>query len=78
MGPELADGLRDHEAQGDEFRTTPLWGLRFRTELLHDGRARTVDTAIRAHGGAASPALVAYLGGSEQDRIDLLDFLGTL
>jgi hypothetical protein len=31
------------------FRTAPLWGLRVRPQLLHDGSALTLDEAIRKH-----------------------------
>ena len=30
-------------------RTAPLWGLRVRPQLLHDGSALTLDEAIRKH-----------------------------
>jgi len=78
MGAELADGIVDHEAQGDEFRTTPLWGLRFRTIYLHDGRASSLDEAIAAHGGEARAAASAYRNASAEQRAALLRFLGTL
>jgi len=31
------------------IRTAPLWGLRVRPQLLHDGSALTLDEAIRRH-----------------------------
>lgn len=77
MGPELADGIVDHEAKGDEFRTTPLWGLRFRTHYLHDGRAMTVHDAIVAHGGNAEAAASAYRHAADDLRAALLRFLAT-
>src|SRR5436190_21127823 len=43
MGDALADGISDHEARRDEFRTTPLWGVRFRRFYLHDGRATALE-----------------------------------
>lgn len=52
MGPALADGIASGNAGPDEFRTPPLWGLGQRVFLLHDGRARDLLDAIRAH---ASP-----------------------
>lgn len=78
MGPALADGISDHEAQGDEFRSAPLQGLRFRTRYLHDGRAAQVADAILAHDGEAAGATAAYLGGSGSEREALLRFLDTL
>lgn len=42
----LGDGIPQGEATGTQMRTAPLWGLRFRTRFLHDGRATTVSAAI--------------------------------
>lgn len=78
MGAALADGIEDHEAQGDEFRTTPLWGLRFRREYLHDGRATTLEDAIALHGGQAADAAEAFQDAPPEQRAALLRFLNTL
>lgn len=84
MGEELADNRPDGSATGREWRTTPLWGLRLMREflngdafLLHDGRARSVDEAIRAHGGEGAGARDAYLRLADLDRQALLDFVET-
>jgi len=45
MGPGLADGIEQESASGSEFRTPPLWGLRFSAPYLHDGRAGTPEEA---------------------------------
>ena len=84
MGPELADNRVDGDATGSEWRTAPLWGLRLVGEFLngqafylHDGRATSLDQAIRFHGGEAQASREAYvgLGGTEQQA--LLAFLGS-
>lgn len=82
MGDELADGRPDGQADGREWRTTPLWGLRVMREflnghafLLHDGRARSVADAIDAHGGEAAAARDAYRALPASDRAALLDFV---
>src|SRR2546430_4120022 len=62
----LPDGIFDHEAKGDEFRTTPLWGLRFKKLFLHDGRVSTIVDAVTAHGGEASAAVTAYRNASSE------------
>jgi len=49
MGPGLADDIIQGEAQGDEFRTSPLWGLGQRIFFLHDGRTSDVREAIELH-----------------------------
>ena len=52
MGSALADGVKQGAAQGDEFRTAPLWGIGQRLFFLHDGRTSNLGAAIEAH---ASP-----------------------
>ena len=49
MGASLADNVSQGLAQGDMFRTTPLWGIGQRIFFLHDGRTTDLLTAIRAH-----------------------------
>ena len=49
-----------------------------RIGYLHDGRARTIDEAIRWHGGEAENARTAYEALSAQDAAALLDFLNSL
>jgi CxxC motif-containing protein (DUF1111 family) len=49
-----------------------------RIGYLHDGRARTIDEAIRWHGGEAQASKVAYEGLSDTQRNAVLDFLDSL
>lgn len=78
MGSGLADGIIQGLAQGDQFRTAPLWGLSRRKFLLHDGRATTVDAAVGFHGGEASIAAGRYFGATENDRTAIREFLKSL
>jgi len=78
MGPALADGIRQGQAQGDQFRTAPLWGLSRRPFLLHDGRAGNPADAIALHGGESAPARSRFLRLGQADRAALLTFLSTL
>ncbi|HVT13079.1 MAG TPA: di-heme oxidoredictase family protein [Fimbriimonadaceae bacterium] len=78
MGPGLADHIEQGQASGDQFRTAPLWGLLRRPFWLHDGRANTVDAAIRAHGGEAAISASRYAALSARDRQNLLSFLAGL
>ena len=78
MGPDLADGLVAGEATGDEFRTQPLWGIGPVGPYLHDGRATTIDEAIRWHGGEGEGSRDAYMALNPQDQIDLVEFLLSL
>ena len=49
MGSGLADNVTQGLAQGDMFRTTPLWGVGQRFFFLHDGRTNDLLAAIAAH-----------------------------
>ena len=49
MGNGLADNITQGAAQGDMFRTTPLWGVGQRFFFLHDGRTNNLLEAILAH-----------------------------
>jgi CxxC motif-containing protein (DUF1111 family) len=78
MGPDLDDGVVQAQARGQDWRTTPLWGLGQRQRYLHDGRARTLPDAITAHGGQAAAAASAFRALGPEDRSALLAFLGSL
>jgi CxxC motif-containing protein (DUF1111 family) len=74
----LGDGIEQGKAAGDEMRTAPLWGLRFRSRFLHDARTNSLGDAIAAHDGAAKAAADAFGHLNAADRQALLDFLGSL
>lgn len=78
MGDGLADGVRQGGANGREFRTAPLRGVRFSAPYLHDGRAATLADAIAAHGGEAQASRDKFLGLSAADRGFLVAFLSSL
>ncbi len=78
MGPELADGVPMRDASGSEFRTQPLWGVAAAAPYLHDGRADTLDEAIRFHGGEGSAARDGYAALPSGARDELLAFLESL
>jgi CxxC motif-containing protein (DUF1111 family) len=79
MGPALADPFPERGVPGGEFRTAPLWGLaQTGPPYLHDGRARSVDEAIRAHGGEAEAAATAYRALDREKRSALLRFLSVI
>jgi CxxC motif-containing protein (DUF1111 family) len=60
------------------MRTAPLWGLRFRTHFLHDGRATTVTAAIQAHAGQGAAAATAFNNLSAADKSALLRSLNAI
>ena len=77
MGPALADiclGL----ARPSEFRTEPLMGLRFSEKFLHDGRAASIEEAIRLHAGEAAASQGRFAALPPGDREALLAFLKQL
>lgn len=78
MGDALADGLTDGGATSRQWRTAPLIGMRFSKELMHDGRAATVEDAILDHDGEALPAANAYRALSPADQQTLLAFVEAL
>jgi CxxC motif-containing protein (DUF1111 family) len=87
MGPLLADDIAQGRAQGDEFRTAPLWGLGQRIFFLHDGRTSDLVQAIQAHRSAgnqtypnseASAVINNFNALQDSQRQDLLNFLRSL
>jgi len=84
MGPGLADNRPDFEADGQEWRTPPLWGIGLvekvngHTRFLHDGRARNLQEAILWHGGEATASKEAFRTMSRSDRTAMIKFLNSL
>ncbi len=84
MGEGLADGRPEAEANVQEWRTAPLWGIGLtetvtgEASFLHDGRARTLLEAVLWHGGEAQAARDHVVGLSTEDRDALVAFLGSL
>jgi len=87
MGPGLADDILQGAARGDEFRTSPLWGVGQRIFFLHDGRTNDLLEAIQAHRSAgntkfgpseANAVIDKFNRLDERDKQDLLNFLRSL
>jgi CxxC motif-containing protein (DUF1111 family) len=84
LGLDLSDGRPDYKADGNEWRTPPLWGIGLFAKTngtpyyLHDGRARTMTEAILWHGGEAKKSKDAFVQLSKSDRDALLKFLQSL
>jgi CxxC motif-containing protein (DUF1111 family) len=74
----LNDGIAQASASPREMKTPPLWGVRATAPYLHDGRATTLDQAIRLHDGEARGVRERYEGLSAAQRRQVTDFLGTL
>lgn len=61
-----------------KMRTPPLWGVRLRTRLMHDGNSFTFSDAILRHQHEAGAASQAFFRLSAGDRDALLLFLRSL
>ena len=62
----------------NQIRTAPLWALRTRNRLMHDGLSATKEDAIARHGGQASGVRARYNGLSSAEKRQLLTFLDSL
>jgi CxxC motif-containing protein (DUF1111 family) len=81
MGQTLNDGVTQGQANGQEWRSAPLWGLGDRLFMLHDGRTKDLVQAILLHdsqGSEAHQATLNYQGLSVSQKQDLLNFLRSL
>lgn len=74
----LGDGITSGAAGPTMMRTVPLWGLRAKSQFLHDGRAGDIPTAIKLHDGQGKPAAQAFDALSAQQRLDVVNFLNRL
>jgi CxxC motif-containing protein (DUF1111 family) len=84
MGEELSDNRPDFLADGNEWRTPPLWGIGLfqtvndHTYYLHDGRARNLEEAVLWHGGEATQSLELFKQLTAYERSQVIQFLNSL
>lgn len=69
--PEYANTLT-------QIRTAPLWGLRTRNRLMHDGLSFTVQEAIARHEGQAAASKQRFDALSASEQRLLITFLESL
>jgi CxxC motif-containing protein (DUF1111 family) len=62
----------------NRVRTAPLWGVRFRTRLMHDGESLTFRDAILRHAGEADQAVRRFRKLAVRDQQAILEFLSSL
>jgi len=77
------DNIGDTQAGGlpipyNKTRTAPLWGVRFRPQMMHDGVAETFTEAIQAHEGEAQFAQSNFQALSRSQKARLIAFLKSL
>jgi CxxC motif-containing protein (DUF1111 family) len=84
MGEGLADGRPDFLADGNEWRTRPLWGIGLtqtvnpQAGFLHDGRAATLEEAIVWHDGEAKTSKQDFMALTQTERVQVIAFLQSL
>jgi CxxC motif-containing protein (DUF1111 family) len=80
MGSALDDGVGERGVASAEWRTAPLMAMSVGKgrRYLHDGRAATVDAAIRAHGGEADKARQSFEALSAGEQATLVAFVESL
>ena len=84
MGVGLNDNYVSGLARGNEWRTTPLWGIGLQekvnghTYFLHDGRARNLTEAIMWHGGEGEASKNLFKQMSKEEREAVIAFLNSL
>lgn len=71
--PEYLD-----QSTANKFRTAPLWGLRFRQGLMHDGDSPGTEAAIKRHAGEATTVRQRYGHLTPAEKHQLQQFLSSL
>ena len=62
----------------NKLRTPPLWGVRTRNQLMHDGQSLSFNSAIQRHSGEAFSVISSYRRLSDTQRSQLITFLRSL
>ena len=70
--------MRDTQCARDKIRTAPLWGLRLRSRLMHDGLSVQLDDAIRRHRGESEKVTEKFEKLKAAEKKALLTFLQSL
>jgi CxxC motif-containing protein (DUF1111 family) len=74
------DGIVQNGPQdtANKMRTAPLWGMRTRDRLMHDGLSTSRTDAILRHNGEASDTARRFANLTNQQRNQLITFLNSL
>jgi CxxC motif-containing protein (DUF1111 family) len=75
---EVPSASPGSSAGPDEWRTPPLWGVADSGPYLHDGRAATLEEAIRLHGGQGAAAARRFERLAPGEQVRLIEFLKSL
>jgi len=66
------------QSTANKFRTPPLWGLRFRSGLMHDGNSPGTAAAIARHAGEATKVRQQYDRLTADEKRQVETFLKSL
>jgi CxxC motif-containing protein (DUF1111 family) len=69
---------QDFESSRNKIRTAPLWGVRLRPRLMHDGASLTFLEAITRHRGEASHITQQFEKLKRADQEAIIEFLKSL
>jgi len=69
---------QDFESSRNKIRTAPLWGVRLRSRLMHDGSSLTLQDAIKRHRGEASEVIEQFHSLPRADQDAVIEFLTSL
>jgi CxxC motif-containing protein (DUF1111 family) len=74
------DGIVQNGGQStrNKVRTPPLWGVRTRNRLMHDGETLNRNEAILRHAGEATSVINSYNALSATQKNQLITFLNSL
>jgi CxxC motif-containing protein (DUF1111 family) len=75
---DMIGNAGDSVAVTRRMRTAPLWGIRFRNHLLHDGRCGDIPCAVRAHDGQGAAARNAFNALSSANQHNIVQFVRSL
>ena len=69
---------QDFESSRNKIRTAPLWGVRLRPRLMHDGESLTLRDAIQRHQGEATHVSQKFEKLKREDQEAIIEFLKSL
>src|SRR6266404_642670 len=69
---------QDFESSRNKIRTAPLWGVRMRPRLMHDGASLTLLEAITRHRREASHVTLQFKRLKRSDQEAIIEFLKSL
>ncbi len=69
---------QNFESSRNKIRTAPLWGVRLRPRLMHDGLSLTLRDAILRHKGEAGHVSQQFEKLKKEDQEAIIEFLRSL